>query len=289
MKKIVLSSSLLIIILVILLSIGTTDLSSEKRTFSINKSEKMVLDFGNAKIRVTGWDKDYVEIRPDEYLVATEMPFTVKSEGNRFTLEGFQDITYNKFLFKNSTWMFMPRTKKSQEFSYNAEAGIYDFEIMIPKDTSAELSAEVVKAYDCMLQMVNSPEAEIRDCRLAENYAATGRNAEIRNTEIGNNAYFRNHSLNIRECNVKNITIGTEKETGVLDAEIRELSGGNVTLEAPESNDLSLLVRDSEFDNFTVNAPRDNTSIQLRSNEIGTITNNSGSEIMTGDWKGWRY
>lgn len=289
MKKIVLSSSIVVIILVIILSMGSSDIADRKMTFPVNKTEKAVLNFGTAKVRVTGWDKDYVEIRPDEYLTAANIPFDLENGNNQFVLEGFRDITYNKFLFKNSTWMLLSQIQNKEENFNNMESGIYDFEIMIPRDVPVELSAKKVKAFDCLLCMVDSPEAEIRDCRLTENYVAAGRNAEVRNTVIGDNAYFKNHTLTIRECKAENIIIGTEAATGVLDAEIRELNGSSVTLEARESNDLSFLVRDSEFDSFTVNAPKDNTDIQLRSNTIGSIINNSECDIRTGDWNGWRY
>ncbi len=289
MKKFIILAAMTIILTILCsraLSSKAEDTSSQ---YTVDPGEKVTIDFKNAKVMVTGWDNEFIQINLDDYIMYNDVPVSIKQDGNILTLEDFKKPEYNQFLYKNNTWLAVQQVEQDDQFSDRMEIGIYDFEIKVPKNIPIEVNAEILKAYNCNVQAVNSTNAEIRNCDLADHFIGNGKSIEVRETDIGDHAYFMNRKVNLRECDAKSIVLGVDHATGILEAEIRELTGTSLTLEAPDYNDLSVLVRDSTIDGFTVNSAKDTGDIQLRSSEIGNISNNSNIEIIEGDWNGWRY
>jgi hypothetical protein len=228
-------------------------------------------------------------VRSDEYIISSKVPVNIKQDANILTLVDFKNPENSKFLFKNNTWFAVGQFQQYEQIPDNMEIGIYDFEIKVPRNTPVAVNAEILKAFNCRLQTVDSPNAVIRDCELADNFIGNGKSIQVRETDIGENAYFMNRILKLRECDAKNIVIGIENTTSILEAEVRDITGESLILEAPDYNDLSLFIRDSKFKSFTVNSTNDTGNIHLRSSRIENIINNSNIDIKKGDWNGWHY
>lgn len=289
MKKLIILAAMTIVLMVLCIRTSSSKAEDSLLQYKIDCKEKITIDFKNAKVRITGWDNEFIQVNCDDYITSTDVPVNIKQDGNILTLEDYKKPIFNKFLYKNNTWFAVQQIEQYKPFSDRMETGLYDFEIKVPMNTPIEVNADILKTYNCYVQAVYSSNAEIRDCDLADHFIGSGKSIEVRETDIGENAYFANRKLKLRECDAKSIVIGVEKATGILDAEIRELTGTSVALEASDYNDMSLLIRDSSFDSFTVNSTKDTGDIQLRSSKISNIINNSNIDIVEGDWNGWRY
>jgi hypothetical protein len=289
MKKIIIFVLAICVLISIYLVTGTAAAKTDASKFKIDSADNIVLDFQNARIRIIGWDNDFIQIGADDYVLASKVPFELEQNGNQIILNDFEYPTNNKFMFKNNTWYALAQYGKDMELLDSKEVGIYDFVINVPREIPIGANAEILKAYGCKFQAVSSPSAEIRNCKLADNYIGNGKSAEVRDTEIGDHAYFKNRILTIRTCESKSIVIGIDDLTGILEGEVREVTGGSIILDAPDYKDLSFAVRDSKLDSFTVNSTNEIGDIHLRNNKIKNVNNNSKIPIQTGDWNGWRY
>lgn len=289
MKKIIIFAVAISLLISIYLVTGTASANKEPSKYRIDLTDNLALDFQNARIRILGWDNDYVQIKADDYITASKVSIELKQEGNQFKLNKFQYPTGKSFMFKNNTWFALAQYKEYEALSDALEVGLYDFVINVPKDIPIVANAEILRAYGCKFQAVSSPDAVIRNCKLADNYIGNGKSVEVRETEIGDNSYFKNRILKIRECDAKSIVIGIDDKTSILEGEVREVTGKSIMIDAPDYKDLSLLVRDSKLDSFTVNSSNGTGDILLRSNTIKSVNNNSNISIQTGDWNGWRY
>jgi hypothetical protein len=189
-------------------------------------------------------------------------------------------------MFKLNTWITLEQFGLS-ESNANLESGIYDFEIMVPKNIAIEVNAEYLKAYYCKLQTVESKDAVIRECELADGYIGKGKNAMLRETDIGENAQLFHQRLEVRECDTKSMSIGIEESSGVLDALFRDNKGSSLTINAQDYNDLSILLRDSQYDSLTVISSNNSGEINLLRSKIKNLNNQSGIEIKNIQKKQW--
>lgn len=276
MKKLMITGTVAFIALIIYLSLFAEPAKKGISRYTVNPAENIKLDFQDAKIRVTGWNNDYIQISTDDYIMSSGMPIQIDQQDNRICLKGFRQPQSKIFTYKLNTWI-LPEQFSST--SASLEVGIVDFEIKVPKNTPVMVTADYVKAFYCKLQSVESPTAIIRECKLADGYTGKGKKAIVRDTDIGDAALFNNQKLEIRDCDTKSLTVGVEKTTGVLEALLRDNKGKSLLIDAPDYSDLSILIRDSEYDSLTVNSSKNTGEINLLRSKIKNLDNPSGIEI----------
>jgi hypothetical protein len=119
-----------------------TSASASQRVFTFedfNLAEPLLLNFPQYRVRVDGWDRDYVEIQVDG--TATQ-PIAVKAIGNAFSLQAEQ--------FRPPLWEPAVRVK-------------------VPYSTSVHVRGTEIWAKDCAINKLDGRRAYVRDTMLPAN------------------------------------------------------------------------------------------------------------------------
>lgn len=287
MKKLIISGGLVFLILIVYLSIFAKPSEKGIIRYTIDPSADNILDFQHARVKITGWNNDYIQVKTDDYIMTSGMPVHIEQQDNRICLDDFKPPEKKNFTYKLNTFIIPEQFSST---SASLEIGITDFEIMVPKNIAVKVNADYVKAYYCKLQAVETPDAVIRECKLAVGYTGKGKKAVVRDTDIGDAAVFNNQKLEIRDCDTGSLCIGTEKASGVLEALLRDNKGDNLTIDVPDYNALSILIRDSDYEGLNVNSAKETGEITLLRARIKKLDNQSGIEIKKVkrmNWNGW--
>jgi hypothetical protein len=150
--------------------------------------------------------------------------------------------------------------------------------IKIPK-TTTNIKASEVRAIYCTLKTLNADKITLKYCTTAEDFVSEGGSIEIRESEMAANAVIKNSVVELRECNIEDVTLTSENADKKIDAQLRDLKGLSVKIDTKSCNSLSAEIRDPKLQKLVIDSDSDKGTISVISGSIDIIENNSKISI----------
>lgn len=279
MKKLVYVFAGVMVCFLIYLGV-TSQAPSNLEKFNTGSAQYLTLDFQKAKVKVSGWDNSYVQVKTDDYIKYSKVPVEIKQDGSVIRLENFQYPTSKAFLYSMNTWLPLVQFGRYENLSDDLEIGTTDFEIKVPRNVPVNITAEDIRAENCVIKGTKGNQAQLNSCSTAGGYVAEGESVSLRDSKIGADSVFKSYKLEIRGGEMESAVLHIDNQKKKLEAEMRDVKGKAVTLDAAEYNDLSVVIRDCSLDSLTINSPKEYGEITLVRGDIKQINNNSKLEIV---------
>lgn len=212
--------------------------------YKVDPSKVVTLDFKDASIDISEWNNNYVEVTYDSQFKGKKN-IEINNADNTLTLVS------------------------------DVNSGI---RIKIPK-TEVKIKAGEVQAQNCTIKELKTNKATLRYCSTGKDFTSEGQSIEIRESKMAANAVIKNSVVNLRECDIEDVTLKTDNTDKKIDANLREVRGLSIKFDAKSYNSLSAEIKDPNLEKLIIDSDSDKGSITVISGSINNIENNSKINI----------
>lgn len=276
MKNVVIIILVVIVLVVFILNI-TSIASPEVRDerFDVDILKDLTLNFEKAKIRVEEWDEKNVQISYESLKAQDNKDIKIEMLGNNISCKNFESD--KSFTYKVKTWASLIQFERFKKFF--RDAGVFDYEIRVPKGSRLNIKAKYVSGVDCSIIAQDGETATFKTCKMLSGFTGVGSSITLRGCTIEKDGLFKNYKVSIRESTSESMILSSDNEKRNLDVEIRDVKGSEITLNADVFNSLNFLIRDSSFKKLTVNSREEKGSVVVADSTVDEIANNSKLKI----------
>lgn len=161
----------------------------------VDPEEKVSLDFDNSRIKVDGWEKNYVSIEVNRWFEKAGNLPEIAFSGNRITFKDNPENQRRKIVYQAIwPWFSLSQFKTYQTIFLEDTMDEHDFIIRVPKTAKLEVKSDILKATNSEFVYIKANNVALNDCRLPKEFIGDADYVEVRDSIISNKAVFHKKS-----------------------------------------------------------------------------------------------